>query len=70
MITESQLDRIVKEEITKGEVRSIVDDKLGTHLKGKDFERMVRSITTDVLEEFFREMWRRNAFWKNPLKNR
>lgn len=68
-VTEAEIRKLVREELTKGEVRGIVDDKLDSFLKDKDLNKKIRSVTADVLAEFFREMWRKDGFWKNSLKN-
>ena len=68
MLNES-IRNMVLEELSKSEVRSMIDSKLDSFLKEREFKKSVRSITADVIEEFFREMWRKNGFWKNSIKN-
>ena len=60
---------MVLEELTKQEVKNIIDDKIDDYKGSRDFKKKVREIAVDVLDDFFREMWRKNGFWKNPLKN-
>ena len=59
----------INEELTKAEVRSIVNSELTDLLKEKEFERRVRELTTDAMEKFFRMMYNKRGFWKGELKN-
>ena len=36
----------INEEMTKAEIRSMIDTKVADYIKEKDFERRVREITT------------------------
>jgi hypothetical protein len=47
----------------------MIDSKLDSFIKEREFKKKVRSIAVDVLEDLFKEMWRKNGFWKNSLKN-
>jgi uncharacterized membrane protein YheB (UPF0754 family) len=69
-ITENDIRKMLQEELTKQEVRSMIDDKLSEYLKDRELKKQIRNIAVDVIDDFFREMWRKNGFWKNPLKNR
>ena len=66
---EDRIKQIIKEELNKTEVRSMINSRLEDHLKERDFKKAVRGIVVDVIEEYFREMWRKSGFWKNSLKN-
>lgn len=59
----------INEELTKADVRSIVNSELTDLLKEKDFEKRVRELTTDAMEKFFRMMYNKRGFWKGELKN-
>lgn len=59
----------IDEELTKAEIRSIVNSEMTDLLKEKDFERRVRELTTDAMEKFFRMMYNKRGFWKGELKN-
>jgi uncharacterized membrane protein YheB (UPF0754 family) len=69
-ITENEIRKMLQEELSKQEVRSMIDDKLSEYLKDRELKKQIRNIAVDVIDDFFREMWRKNGFWKNPLKNR
>ena len=68
--SEKEIRRMLREELSKQEVKNIVDDKLNSFIKEREFKKEVRNMAVEVLDDFFREMWRKNGFWKNPLKNR
>lgn len=63
------IKRIVNEELNKTDVQHIIDSELDDFLKERRFKQMVREITTDVMEDFFQQMWHKKGFWKNTLKN-
>ena len=62
-------ERFINEEITKAEIRSMIDTKVSDYIKDKEFERRVREITSDAIEKFFKMMYTKRGFWKGELKN-
>lgn len=68
--TEKEIRRMLSEELSKQEVKNMIDDKLTSFVKDREFKKEIRNMAVDVLDDFFREMWRKSGFWKNPLKNR
>lgn len=68
-MTEERLRQIILEELTRQDVKAMIDSKLDSYIKEREFKKKVRSIAVDVLEDLFKEMWRKNGFWKNSLKN-
>ena len=69
MIDKKLIRTLIREEMSRSEVRGIIDSELDSFLKEKEFSKKVRGIVADVIGEFFREMWRKDGFWKNALKN-
>lgn len=67
-LNESKLRRIIREELTKQEVRNIVSDKLASFTKDKEFEKAVSDITVEVFDKFFQYMWSRKTTWKSGIK--
>jgi hypothetical protein len=61
--------RHINEELTKAEIRNMIDTKVADFIKEKDFERRVRELTADAMEKFFRMMYNKRGFWKGELKN-
>lgn len=70
MLTEEKIRSILHEELTKSEVNKIVDDKIDRHIKSKELKDKVSDIVADVIDEFFRNLWTKNAFWKPMLKRK
>ena len=60
-ITESQIVKLVTEEMKKSDVLDIVK-------KDKEFEKRIKEIATDVVTELFRILWQHNGIFKN-LRN-
>lgn len=63
------IKNIIKEELTKSDVRSMIDSELEDFLKERNFKKMVREIAVDVIDDFFQQMWHKKGFWKSGLKN-
>ena len=61
--------RRLNEEITKGEIRSIVSSELSDLLKSRDFEKKVKEISAISMEKFFKMMYNRRNFWKGEITN-
>lgn len=69
LINEDGIRRVIEEELTKQEVRAMIDSKLESFIKERELKKAIRQTTVDVISDFFREMWRKDGFWKNSLKN-
>lgn len=69
-LNEENLKRIIYEELTKQEVKSLINNHLDGFIKEREFKKIIREITIDVLDDFFRELWQKKSFWKSPLKNK
>lgn len=59
----------LNEEITKGEIRSIVASELEDLLKDRNFEKRVKEIAALSMEKFFKMMYNRRNFWKGEITN-
>ncbi len=69
-VSDKEIRQMIKEELSKQEVKNLIDSKLSEYVSNNEFKKKIRSMAVDVLDDFFREMWRKNGFWKNPLKNK
>lgn len=67
-MVDKRLRHILNEELTKTQVETIVDDKIEKAYKKRDFEDRTRKIVADVLDDFFKNLWAKNNFWKSCLK--
>lgn len=57
----------LNEDLTKSEVNAIVKNKIDSNLSSKDFEKRVKEIAADVLNELFKILWQRNSTWKGNV---
>ena len=58
---------ILKEDMTKSEVNSIVKNQMDSTLSSKDFEKRIKEIAADVLNDLFKILWQRNSTWKSNI---
>lgn len=68
MIDEEKIRILVKEELTKAEVNSLINNKVDSILQSNEFKRKVKAITADVLEDLYRTMHQKKAFWQSSVK--
>lgn len=68
MLNEEKIKKLVVEELSKNDVRGIINDKFASLMKDSDFKKEVRAIAVDVIDDFFKEMYTRKGFWKSGLK--
>jgi hypothetical protein len=60
--------KILTEELSKSEVQSMIDRKLGSAIDSRDFEKKVKEISAEVISNLFKILWQRNSFWKTSVK--
>jgi predicted CoA-binding protein len=60
LITESQLKRIIAEELKKSDVVDIVK-------KDKDIEKYIKDVTAHVLDKLFQVMWQQKSFYQSNI---
>ena len=65
---ENIIRTIISEELSRSDVKSIIDSQITQMYKEREFKRIVREIAVDVLDDFFHEMWRKKGFWKSSIK--
>lgn len=63
------MKRRINEDITNGEVRSIVNGKLDDFLKDREFEKRVNELSAKVLEKFIAQLFNKRVMWTSNLKN-
>lgn len=61
--------RKINEDMTNGEVRSIVNNKLDDFLRDRDFEKRVNELSAKVLEKFITQLFNKRLMWTSSLKN-
>ena len=68
-MTQNELRKIIKEELTKSDVSSMISDRLTSYLRKSELEKDVKKIVADVMEKFYRIMYNKRGFWKNEVSN-
>ena len=67
IINESRLDRIISEEISKTDVERTVASRLSSSYDSKEFEKAVRKIVVDAIEDLYRTLFNRSSSWKGGV---
>lgn len=68
MISENRIDKIISEEISKADVENIVSRKINSEYSSRDFDKAVRKVVTDTVEDLFKTLWNRSSSWKGGLR--
>jgi len=68
-LNKSTMLGLLTEELTKGEVSSLIASRLGDNLNSREFKKKVSEIAADVVSELFKVLWQRNSFWKSSAVN-
>lgn len=69
-ITESQLKKLVNEDLTKNDVKSVVKGEISDYVgKNRAFEKRVKEITADVIKELFKTLWQKNNLYSADIKS-
>ena len=64
---EKTLQRIIKEELTKSDVNSMISSKINSALSSREFKQKVKELSSDVINELFKLLWQRNDIWKSSV---
>lgn len=64
---DEQAQRILVEELTKSEVRSMIASELSSSMSSRDFEKAVSEISAKVIEKLFKTLWERRTFWNSSI---
>ena len=67
MVTQKRINEIIKEELSKTDVNSMIQKKLDSEYSSKDFEKKVKEITASAISELFKVLWQRDNFWKSSV---
>lgn len=67
-LKDKDLRKMVQEELTRADVRSIINDRIAEYLKEREFEEKIKSIISDTFENYFKYMYTKRGMWKNELK--
>lgn len=67
MVSDKRIREVIKEELSKTEVESIVSNRLSSAYDSKDFKKAVKEVTAQVIEDLFRTLWNRSSTWKGGV---
>ena len=68
MKSKDRIRKIIKEELTKAEVSSMIQSRIDSNLTSKDFDKKVKEITSSVINELFKTLYQHNSIWQNSIK--
>lgn len=68
MVSDKRIDRIINEEISRADVESIVSRKIDSSYDSRDFDKAVRKVVADTVEDLFKTLWSRSSTWKGGIK--
>lgn len=60
-----RLHEIINEELTKAQVDSMIKNKIESNMNSRDFKKIVKELSGEVVNELFKLLWQRNNFWMN-----
>ena len=67
MIKQDRINQIIKEELSKSDVNSLIQSKINSEFSSRDFEKKVKEITASAISELFKALWQRDNFWKSSV---
>lgn len=65
ILNEDILRDCICEELTKGEVSSLISSKIDAAIGSREFKKKVKELAAEVVNEIFKILWQRNSFWKS-----
>lgn len=60
--------QVMNEELSRNDVENIVSNKVSSKLDSSDFQKKIKSIVADTLEELFKTLYNRSSTWKSSIK--
>ena len=69
VIKESVIKNIIKEELSKSEVNTLISNKLDSFLDSRDFDKAVKKISSEIIRTLFKVLWQHNNVWASTVKN-
>lgn len=63
------IKNIIKEELTKTQVNSMISDKMSGYVRKNELEGKIKEVVADVMAKFFRSMYNKKNMWQGDVKN-
>ncbi len=60
--------QVMNEELSRNDVENIVSNKVSLKLDSSDFQKKIKSIVADTLEELYKTLYNRSSTWKSSIK--
>jgi hypothetical protein len=60
--------QIMNEELSRNDVENIVSNRVSSKLDSSDFQKKIKSIVADTLEELYKTLYNRSSTWKSSIK--
>lgn len=60
--------QVMNEELSRNDVENIVSNKVSSKLDSSDFQKKIKSIVADTLEELYKTLYNRSSTWKSSIK--
>lgn len=60
--------QVMNEELSRNDVENIVSNKVSSKLESSDFQKKIKSIVADTLEELYKTLYNRSSTWKSSIK--
>lgn len=67
MFSDSEIRSIIAEELSKSEVRSMIDSQLDDFAQNRKLEKKIKEVTAKILADFFHNLYQRKNFWQNDM---
>ncbi len=67
MVTNKRKKNTIREDISKGDVESIVNKRISSSYDSRDFKKAVKEIAADVIEDLYRTLWNRSSTWRGGV---
>ena len=68
-MTEKRIHQIIKEELSKAEVNSMISSKISSEMNSSDFKKAVKKMAAEVLKNWTKILWQRQSFWANSIQD-
>lgn len=65
----NRIKEIIKEELTKSQVNSMISDKMSSYVKKSDLDKRIKEVVADVMAKFYRAMYNKRGVWQSDIKN-
>lgn len=67
-MTKNEVRRLINEEVKTSDVHSIVNSKIDSLLRNREFEDRVCEITAKAVSKLFKLLYDRRSMWESGMK--